>query len=81
MEQLSTYVGTSGLQLSPTGSSTSFDITLSADKVCNFFSLPVQYYGTYPGSGENIDLSPTQYYEKYIEIHSGCYFCYHLVEL
>ena len=30
MELLSTYIGDSGLQLSPTGSATAFDITLSA---------------------------------------------------
>lgn len=66
MELLSTYIGDSGLQLSPTGSATAYDITLSATEVSSFFSLSTQSYGTYPGSGESIDLSPTQYYEKYI---------------
>ena len=66
MELLSTYIGDSGLQLSPTGSATAFDITLSAAEVSSFFSLSTQCYGTYPGSGEDIDLSPSQYYEKYI---------------
>lgn len=66
MKTLSSYVGSQGLRLSPTGSMTDQDIVLSADEVSDFFSLGTQTYGVYPGSGEAIRCSAEDYYNRYI---------------
>ena len=63
---LSEYVGTLGLRLSPTGSAATNDVVLSASQVVNFFDLGTQDYGIYPGSGETIRLTPSEYYNKYL---------------
>ncbi len=63
---LSDYVGSQGFRLSPTGIATSADVVLSADELADFFSMNSQSFGTYPGSGEDIYLSPSEYYAKYL---------------
>lgn len=63
---LSSYVGSQGLRLSPTGIATTDDVILSADSLASFFTMNAQSYGTYPGSGEDIYLTPSEYYNRYI---------------
>ncbi len=63
---LSDYIGDQGFRLSPTGTATSADVILSANELTDFFSMNSQSYGTYPGSGEDIYLTPSEYYAKYI---------------
>lgn len=66
MQSLSQYVGSAGLRLSPTGQAVDADVVLSASQVADFFSLGSQSYGVFPGSGESIYLSPTEYYNRYL---------------
>ena len=66
MASLSEYVGSSGFRLAPTGTFSEEDVILSAADLSNFFSLSAQRYGTYPGSGESIYLTPTEYYDRYL---------------
>lgn len=63
---LSTYVGSTGFRLAPTGCFAPNDVVLSADELSSFFSLAAQSYGTYPGSGETIYLTPDEYYDHYL---------------
>ena len=66
MATLSTYVGSKGLRLVPTGAVNNHDVTLSADEVANFFSRPSQSYGTYAGSGNTITCTPDEYYNTFL---------------
>lgn len=66
MAGLSSYVGSRGLQLSPTGAAVNDDVVLSADQTADFFSRGETTYGTFPGSGESIALSPEAYYERFL---------------
>ena len=66
MSALSDYVGSIGLRLSPTGICTNHDLVLSNTELSEFFSLGSQTYGTYPGSGEAIYLTPEEYYTNYL---------------
>lgn len=63
---LSEYVGASGLCLSPTGTAVSSDVVLSSSQVASFFDIGTKIYGTYPGSGEKIQLSAEDYYNSYL---------------
>ena len=66
MASLSEYVGSSGFRLAPTGSFSGADVVLSASELSDFFSLNAQSYGTYPGSGESIYMTPDEYYKCYM---------------
>ncbi len=66
MNALSSYVGSQGLRLSPTGICSESDVVLSADEVSSFFSLGSMSYGTYPGSGEDMYYAPDEYYSEYL---------------
>lgn len=66
MTTLSSYVGSQGLRLSPTGYAMDSDVILSASELESFFSLGSMTYGTYPGSGEAIQCTPDEYYDKFI---------------
>lgn len=66
MSALSEYVGSVGFRLAPTGIFSAEDVVLSASDLSAFFSLSAQKYGTYPGSGESIYLTPTEYYNSYL---------------
>ena len=63
---LSTYVGSQGLRLSPTGYAVEDDVVLSSTELADYFSMGSQSYGIYPGSGESIYCSPSEYYHQYI---------------
>lgn len=66
MTSFSSYIGSYGLRLSPTGSMTEQDVVLSANEAAEFFQLDSRVYGTYPGSGEAIRCTPEEYYTHYI---------------
>lgn len=66
MAELSSYVGEQGLRLSPTGTTADRDVILSSADTAGFFQMAARSYGTYPGSGESILCTPSEYYQKYI---------------
>ena len=66
MATLSTYVGSNGLRLVPTGMANNHDVILSASEVADFFNRPSQSYGTFAGSGNPITCTPDEYYNTYL---------------
>lgn len=65
-EGLSGFVAQDGLRLSPTGEQIGKDVVLTSAEVAGFFSSGTRTYGTNPGSGESITLTPAVYYSEYI---------------
>ena len=65
---LSSYVGDAGLRLSPAGSvEATSDIVISKSNLSNWLSGTTAItFGSYPGSGADITLTPSEYYDKFL---------------
>lgn len=65
-DELAAHVGSQGLRLSPTGVQTADDVVLSSSEVASFLSGSSRSYGISPGSGQSLELTPSEYYSRYM---------------